>query len=403
MLVVLPVLALLTLFLALVSRGQDWRRAVVQTLLAGGLWVWALTEGLSQVGWLGTPALAVGWAAFLIAAALAIDRQALPERLRIEERLRADRLLLIATGAVIAFSSGAAFLSAVFGSPNAIDVLQYHLPRVVYWLQNGSVEFFPANYYQQLSLQPMAEYAMAHAFALTGGDRFVQLVAWAAFVGSTCGVAWIASLLGAGLRGQAFAAALAAVAPNAVLQASGAKNDLALAFFLIAAAGFALEAARTSRRSDAAWAGVAAGLALLTKGTAYVFAPGLAVGILAAVSGDGRRTLVRNAALIAVIAFAVNAPHYARNYSYNGHPLGDGTGTETPDSRYANERIDLGVVASNILRNAALQFAAVPAWTPPLYQRVLVDGDTGRCSSLSRYTGRYRYAPNRTARRDEVA
>ncbi len=112
-------------------------------------------------------------------------------------------------------------------------------------------------------------------------------------------------------------------------------------------------------------------LALLTKGTAYVFAPGLAVGILAAVSGDGRRTLLRNAALMAVIAFALNAPHYVRNYQYNGHPLGDGTGTETPDSRYANERVDAGVVASNILRNAALQFAAVPEWTQPLYQRVL--------------------------------
>jgi hypothetical protein len=42
-------------------------------------------------------------------------------------------------------------------------------------LQSGSVEFFPANYYPLLSLQPMAEYAMAHAFALADGDRFVQL------------------------------------------------------------------------------------------------------------------------------------------------------------------------------------------------------------------------------------
>ena len=66
MLVLLPVFALVTLCLAFISRGQDWRRAVVQTLLAGGLWVWALTEGLSQLALLGRPALAVGWAAFLI-------------------------------------------------------------------------------------------------------------------------------------------------------------------------------------------------------------------------------------------------------------------------------------------------------------------------------------------------
>ncbi len=360
----------MVLWLALFSRGLDWRRVVVQTLLAGGLWVWALTEGLSQLALLGKPALAIGWAAFLVAAAVAIDRQALPKRLCPRDRPRSDRLLLGAAGGVIAVSAGAAFLSAVFGAPNAIDVLNYHLPRVVFWLQSGSVEFFPANYYQQLSLQPMAEYAMAHAFALTGGDRFVQLIAWAAFVGSICGVSWLASLLGAGWRAQVLAAALVAVAPNAALQASGAKNDLAQTFFLIAAAGFALQTAQTMRRGDAAWAGAAAGLALLTKGTAYVFAPGLAVGVLIAVPSADRRALFRHAGLIAVIALALNAPHYVRNYNYNGHPLGDGTATETPEHRYANERIDAGVVFSNILRNAALQFPAVPRWAQPLFQRV---------------------------------
>ena len=109
MLVLLPAIALLALWLALVSRGLDWRRAVVQTLLAGGLWVWALTEGLSLVAWLGKPALAVGWAVALIAAALAIGREALPKRLHLAKRPRPDRLLLIATTGVIVFSDGASF------------------------------------------------------------------------------------------------------------------------------------------------------------------------------------------------------------------------------------------------------------------------------------------------------
>ncbi|MBI1353052.1 MAG: hypothetical protein GC160_01815 [Acidobacteria bacterium] len=367
----LPPLALSALFLALVSRGSEWRRGFLLALLGGALWVWLLTEGLSLFGALGQPALAVGWGLAALAALACVRWRELSSPFGGMSRPWLDTLLLATTVVVAAFSASAAFLSAVYGAPNLADVLYYHLPRVVYWLQNGSVEFFPANYYQELSLQPMAEYMMAQMFALGGGDRFVQLVQWTSFLGSIAGVSRLAALLGAGFAGQAIAAGLVAVAPNAILQASGAKNDLTAGFFLVAAACFALEAAETRSRGSALAAGLAAGFALLTKGTAYLFAPGLAVGVLLGLDAGGRRALLRLGPVIAVAALAVNLPHAVRNYAYNGHPLGEGSSDGGGVSRYSNERFGADVLLSNLLRNAFLELATTPERNEELVDTIL--------------------------------
>ena len=367
MLALLPPLALAALFLALFSRGAEWRRAVLLALLGGGLWVWLLTELLSLFAALGPKALAVGWAFAAGFTLFQVRWRGLSGRFIWISRPWPQLLLLAATVGVVIFSAGAAFLAAVYGAPNLVDVLYYHLPRVVYWLQNGSVEFFPANYYQQLSLQPMAEYVMAQMFALGGGDGFVQLVQWTSFLGGIVGASRLAGLLGAGFTGQTVAAGLVATAPNAILQASGAKNDLTMGFFLVAAACFALEASRAGSRSDATKAGmaagVAAGFALLTKGTAYLFAPGLAVGVLLGAGAAGRGRLLGVAPVVLCAALALNVPHYARNYEYNGHPFGEGSSDGTGVSRYSNERYDASMLASNLVRNVFLQLTATPEQT----------------------------------------
>ena len=327
------------LWLALVSRAQEWRRALLWTALCGGAFVVATTEALSRWESLAWPQLIVVWTLATIAAAAAIDRPGLRARglgIRFDRRSAVAWIVVAACG----LSLGGSLLSALYGPPNTVDAMTYHMPRVVYWHVNQTVDFYPASYYQQLSLQPFMEHAMLQLYTLGGGDRYVLLPQWFAWLITIVAASLTAQRLGAGTRGQALAAGLCATLPNGALQASGAKPDIMAAGWLLIAAYFALGSEEEPfDRREAAGAGLAGGLALLSKGTAYLFGAGLAAGLLLGLSAAGRRRLLRAAPLAVGLALLVNLPHYARNYS-------------TTRSRWAMAR---AAAAARTLRQRALR------------------------------------------------
>jgi len=369
MLVLLPALALFFAWLAILSRGCGRRRALVETALAGGLFVLVGNEALSLFAAVGRWQFAALWALAAAGAATRIRpdglRGALPG-------LPWRSPLLWVAGLTCAVSLGGAFLSAVLGAPNMVDVQTYHMPRVVYWQVNQSVDFYPASYYQQLSLQPFSEYCMLQLYALAQSDRFVQLAQWMAWLVAILAASLVAKRLGAGWRGQALAAGLCAALPSGAIQASGAKPDVMVSAWLLAAIYFALGSLRDDfSRREAVGAGLASGLALLSKGTAYIFGAGIAPVLLLGLPGPARRRLVRAAPLILGLALLVNAPHYARNYAYNGHILGNGSAKGHGEFRFSNDRLGVGVTVSNILRNLPQQLAFRPSWNQAIYEKVV--------------------------------
>jgi 4-amino-4-deoxy-L-arabinose transferase-like glycosyltransferase len=337
-------------------------------LVALGVTAAILTELLSLFHAVRWGPLVVAWGLVLLAGGVVARRRWAVGHSKLERPGVFDSLLAAGIGAIALITAAVALLSP----PNSVDAFGYHLSRVVYWAQAGSVAFFPTHYFNQISMPPLAEYVTLHGYVLSGGDHLVNLVQWAGFMGSVIGVSLIAEALGAGRRGQMLASVFCATLPNGILQASGAKNDCMVALYLVAMVYFALRFAAKGNRADGLWTGLALGLALLTKATAYLFAPALLLGATGIEAWRKRAQFARAIPLLIVPVVALNGPQWWRNFDLSGSMLGFPSAQEDGRFRWTNDRFGIRTTASNMLRNGSQQLGArSPAWNRGVYQAVL--------------------------------
>ncbi len=240
---------------------------------------------------------------------------------------------------------------------------------------------------------------MLHSYLLTGGDRFVNLLAFGAYLASVVGVSALAGAMGLPRTGQALAALVCATLPNGILQASGAKNDWLLTFFLVAAVYFAV-------RRQAPWLGISLGLALATKATAYLFAPPLILAGLLWAGRPSKAFAVRAAAWTALGVLAINSAQYARNWRLSGSPLGYDSAQGDGFFRWRNEHPGLRATASNALRHASEQLGGrSPRWNHAVFAAVLrIHRSLGLDPQDPNTTFRWsRFAPPRNANHEADA
>ena len=88
------------------------------------------------------------------------------------------------------------FLTALIYPPNTPDSMSYHMPRVMHWIQNQNVDFYPTSTTRQLYVSPFSEYVILHLQLIVNGDRLANLVQWFSMFGSLIGVSLIARELG---------------------------------------------------------------------------------------------------------------------------------------------------------------------------------------------------------------
>lgn len=324
-------------------------------------------EALGAFGAFGPAGIAAAWALFA-AGALWLWRRAGAPRPALEPRLPEDagvRFSLWACAAVAAVC----LLTALLSPPNNYDSMTYHMPRVMHWLQNGSMRFFPTQDLREICFPPGSSYLIAELQALTGGDRLASFQQWASLVLLMAGAAVCARRLGGSPRAQALAAALAAGMPMAVLESTTAQNDLFTAVWVVSTLAFALA-------DEPAWACAALALANLAKPTGLMFGgPVLLVGLAVSERPWPRRLALWSAA--AVLALAASMPHYWRNAAAFGRPLGAALGPAVAHPSPA-------AAFSNALRDLALQIP-VPAfwrWVISVHRRLGLDPND-RATSLT--------------------
>lgn len=332
-------------------RRGDWRVGALEGATVWGVFLALATEVLSlfreiTVGW-----VALAWAALAAASAWLLHRSGSEargsgERPASEGRTpKGLRPLCVAVAILLAVVA----LVGLIAAPNNWDSLAYHLPRVVQWIQAQDLRHYPTPYLAQLEHPPFAELVILHFQLLSGGDRFAASVQWLGFLGSVVGVSVIARQLGAGARGQVFAAVVAATLPMAILQGSSTQNDDVLAFWLIAFAVFARRALDDERVGPGApsWLGATLGLALLTKATSYFFAAPFVAWLAIAMIRRLRWRAAGPAVALTAVVLLLNAGHFARNIALIGTPMSGGGSA-------VNELRTPAAFASVVIRNLAL-------------------------------------------------
>jgi hypothetical protein len=195
---------------------------------------------------------------------------------------------------------------------------------------------------------------MLQLYGLTGNDRFVNLIHFACYAGSALAASSVARLLGARTLGQILSAVFSLTIPQGILTASGAKNDFALAFWILTAAYFAIRYLQHQATQDAVFFALASGLSILTKGTAYLWLPPLVLAIFASQRHPGLIALLRCLPLLGAACLILNLGHYTRNFSTFGSPWG--CDAAYCGSEFKFLRADFGPrgAAANLLRNLVL-------------------------------------------------
>jgi len=233
--------------------------------------------------------------------------------------------------------------------PNTYDSMTYHLPRVMHWVQAHSLYPYPTSIERQIQMQPMAEFLILDLDLLSGTDRLFNFVQLGALIVSLIGVSSIASKLGLGKRLQIITALLCISIPMGLLQATSTQNDLVLACWLVCFVSLGLSLVKEPTLLKAIPTGLALGLSILTKATAYVFALPFCVyfGIVLLRKAKGRAIYI--GAVLGLLAILINIGHYSRIWLVYHSPLG-------PTEDYTNELINLNAMTSNAIRNIALNF-----------------------------------------------
>lgn len=335
------------------------REIFLLVMMALGLIIALSTEGLSlftsltseaiKSTWLTVFVTSVGWVIYLV-----IHRKESLHALGEEIRKSFNKLKVQPWQAYLILS----FIAIIFIAtlitiklnpvPTNGDSMRYHLTRTLVWEQQASVRHYATHTLHQISLPPFAEYTLLHVNILVGNDHLSRIVQWIAMLICVVGVSEIAKRLGADSRQQIITALLCITIPMVIAQSTSTMNDLVVAAWLTCFINFGLRFKRDPRNLlNAAVTGLALGLALLAKSTAFIFALPFSIWVAISIfrTQGFRRQVWKAGSVIIMMILLINAGQFTRNVITFGQPLGDDAGGTV------NEIFSLRVLASNVIRN----------------------------------------------------
>lgn len=363
MLEYVPLAAFLLLFQVVRSRLAGLRLAFLAAAAAWAAFAVVISEALGAFHALQRTALASVWLAACVALAFILFRsrtKPAPIRSLARAEWRAMDPWTRALAGVSVLLAAVLGVTALSTAPNTYDVMAYHMPRVMVWLQDRSLAFFPTHMANMNFMPPGNELIQLNFAILGQDDQLANCVQWFAWIGALAAVSLALKLLGSGRPGQWLGLFLAATLPQGVLVATGAKNDVTLTFWLVAAFAFALAFGRETTRTNAALLALTAALALLTKSLAWFLLPAFLLAVLLVWRREAWMALFRQIAVMIALIVLVAGPFWLRSYREYGSITGPRIGHRDMPFGYECEHFTPAGIAANIVRNLAVQFNLGP-------------------------------------------
>jgi hypothetical protein len=361
-LIILPLFTFLTLIFVYTKTNDyyGYFRALLKAYLSLYLFIVISTELLSFFNAITFQNILLSWLLLLAGGSVIARLQKrrgktvpIPDFRKLLQLETTSKLILLVIILILAVT----LLTGILYPPNNWDSMTYRMARVVNWISNSSVSFYPTAIDRQNYAAPLAEFAIMHLQILTGADLFANSVQWLSFLIVIILGILVSAELGFSKKQQLYTAVIIATLPMAILQASSTQNDLVVSGFIFSFAFYMLRLKERLSFENIVFASISLGLAFLTKGTAYIFCAGLGLMLGIAMLYNNKKNyrllLKTTGILIFIVLFAllINAGHYSRNYDLYRHPLSTGAFI------VSNSEHSLPAVLSNIIRNGAIHLA----------------------------------------------
>jgi hypothetical protein len=228
----------------------------------------------------------------------------------------------------------------------------------------GSVEPFAAAHSHQISMPVLSEFIGLNLLILSGGDHWHSLVQ-SLFLLASCGlITLLVEAIGGSPRAGWLGILFAVLVPVVFFEASNAKNDILVAFFVLVPVTIALRVWQGSTAPTTfplLISALSSGLAIATKGTAIAYLPAAGAALATAyIHKRAWRPILLAAIPGVALALLPAAPQLYRNIEVFGSPAG-------PNLHHTNQSHRPKDLLSVAIRNAAGQFTCNSgAWNQAL-------------------------------------
>lgn len=242
------------------------------------------------------------------------------------------------------------FIQGFFSAPSTTDSMVYHLPKVMYWVQERTLEQDIIRNIHDFK-GPFAEYIVLHLYLFIGSDRLAFLSQWLAFAVSIYISGVIAAQLGADKKQISYVRLFSGTLGMAVMQSVSTQVDLIVTVLVLIALHISILFSEKPNMVNAALLGITIGLGILTKAT-YVIYLIIPFGILfLKFLRKPQKKFFYLLGISLLLVFLIQVRFFSQNMLLYGNFMGKHLLWDGTELKYTNEVIILEGIISNNIRN----------------------------------------------------